>query len=367
MKHLHTALVQGLFFVALAPLAGAACFSSDDPAAGPPGLPDASADEMTPGDDGSAGPDTSTSPGADAASNPDGTTPIDASTSMTTDADATADVSTVDAALDSLDAGADCVSPAQTTLSAAAEGLPANGIVLWMRADRGVFKTATNDVCAWRDQSGNNVVLTPNSVRPSWGAASIGNLPAVHFAVQGTDMGTSGVLGIDPAGARTFVAVEQLVSTTGRFHPILQGESGSPDVYVGIDANTWETAGSREGVYVPGNSIDATFSTATTPRVHVLTMGTMAEGTAITDAIDYRINGATQSLTVVDGSGALKSFSTANFTVVGSVSQTTTQTYGDAMVAEALIYNRALTDNEKQAVEAALEARYSILPAMGDN
>src|SRR4051812_9965083 len=45
-----------------------------------------------------------------------------------------------DASLGDIDAGAGCLSPgAATPVSAAADGLPADGIVLWMRADRGVY------------------------------------------------------------------------------------------------------------------------------------------------------------------------------------------------------------------------------------
>ena len=47
------------------------------------------------------------------------------------------------------------------------------------------------------------------------------------------------------------------------------------------------------------------------------------------------------------------------------MSGTPTTTYGDAMVAEALIYDHALTVSERQAVESALEARYGIVTDAG--
>jgi hypothetical protein len=73
-------------------------------------------------------------------------------------------------------------------------------------------------------------------------------------------------------------------------------------------------------------------------------------------AIDYRVNGATQTLTRTAGglgNGNFESFAGANFTSVGAGP-------ADAFVAEVLVYDRALSVSERQAVEAALKTRYSI-------
>ena len=67
------------------------------------------------------------------------------------------------------------------------------------------------------------------------------------------------------------------------------------------------------------------------------------------------MNGATQSLTRTPGglgNGNFEDFSGANYTAVGGCA--------DAFLAEALIYDRALSITERGTVEAALEARYGI-------
>lgn len=374
MRSMHVAVVRGLLLGALGPLAVAGCFSpSSGDATDQPGTPDGSLDDAATahgGDtvDGSAA--------NDAAATADATTQTEAGAAdaATTQTEAGSDAAATDAGSDAavvpdIDAGAGCLSPgAQGTLSATAEGLPAAGIALWVRADRGVYKTTTNDVCAWRDQSNSGRLLTPGTARAQWQSASVGGQAAIHFAAVGTDLGTGSVLGLDPAGARTFVAVDQLVIANGRFHPILQGNSSPSNqtVFLGIDANTWQTAGYREGAYISGSSFDTALATTTSaPRVHVMTLSTLASGTTITTAVDYRVNGVAQPLSITAGSGSMIDFSSANFTTIGAVSGTPTTTYGDAMVAEALIYDHALTLSERQAVESALEARYGIAADAG--
>jgi hypothetical protein len=263
-----------------------------------------------------------------------------------------------------IDAGTDCVgSPAGAPLSATALGLPSDGLKLWVRGDRGVYKTATGAVCAWRDQSGNGRVLLPGGVRPTWEGDSVGTLPAIHFKTTSDQLGVGDVLGIGAASARTFIAVDALVKDDGRFHPILQGQGNTDATYVGIDANTWSSAGKLEGAYLGGSSYDSTTPTTTSPRLHVLVLSTMAENAPVPDSALYRVDGTTQTLNYRSGSGKILPFATANFTVVGDVSSTPSNgIHGDARVAEALIYDRALTTPEITAVETSLMARYAIKP-----
>jgi hypothetical protein len=257
-----------------------------------------------------------------------------------------------------IDAGIGCVAPADEALpSAASEGLPASGLALWLRADRGVYLTSADRVCAWADQSGHDALFVPagDSTRPLWVAGSVGAGPAVHFDAVGRYLAVVGVLGIAPTSARTLITVVKLVSTTARCSALQQGQGGSPGTYIMTDANTFLTAGSREGVYVMNNAYDAALATSTAARIHLFTLGTMTPGNAITAAVDYRVNGAAQTLTRTSGglgNGNFEDFSGANYTLVGGCP--------DAFVAEALLYDRALSTTERGAVEAALETRYGI-------
>ena len=287
--------------------------------------------------------------GLDAA--PDGSTDAPRETQPLTDGgDASADAAETEPPYD---AGADCLAPSnEAALSATGAGLPASGLVFWLRGDHGVYKTAANAVCAWADQSGHHQLLGNVSTRPTWAPTGLGGQAAVHFTNQ--LMATSGVLGIAPTSPRTIIAVSTLVSTTQRFQAFVQGQSGSAGTYLGLDTNTFNTAGSREGVYAMNNGYDSALATAATPRVHVYTISTMTPGTPVLAGIDYRVNGATMTLTRTPaglGNGNFEDFSGANATSVGGP---------DAFIAEVLVYDRALTIDERVAVEAALKTRYGI-------
>jgi hypothetical protein len=262
-----------------------------------------------------------------------------------------------------IDAGMECVGPvAETPLSPASVGIPADGLVLWVRADHGIYKTAQNEVCAWHDQSGKGNDLRQYTARPTWQSAAVGGQPAIRATTTSQLLYTDNVLGIAATSGRTFIAVAQLMTATGRFDPIIQGQGSTPGTYLMIDANTWQTAGSREGAYVTNSSFDTGLATSTAPRLHVLTVSTMVPGTALSSALAYRVNGAAQALTLKSGNGSIQSFAGANYTAVGSVnaSPSAAATGGDGLVAEALVYDRALTADEIAAVEAALRARYGI-------
>ena len=255
------------------------------------------------------------------------------------------------------DGGADCVAPTgEASLDPTTVGLPASGLALWLRGDRGVYKTAANAVCGWADQSGKGSILTPYAGRPSWSATGLAGLPAVRSTAAGEGLSVGGVLGIGPTSARTIIVVSQLVSASNRFEAVEQGQSGTPGTYLALDTNTFNTAGDREGVYMMNNAYDSALATTTaSPRIHVYTISTMTVGTPVLSGIDYRVDGVTQTLTRTSGglgNGTFENFSGANFTSVA--------TNSEGIVAEVLIYDRALGDTERSAVEAALKTRYGI-------
>jgi hypothetical protein len=256
-----------------------------------------------------------------------------------------------------VDLGADCLPPPSAVkLTPAAAGLPVGGLQVWLRADRGVYATEQQRVCAWADQSGHHALfLASSGTRPLWAASALGTQPGIDFDTSTSLLSITGVLGIPAASGRTFIAVVQSVDTTGRFAAVQQGQSGTRGTYLAIDANTYNTAGSREGIYICNNSYDSALATSTSARVHVYTVSTMAPGLPVLSNIDYRVSGVTQTLTRNNGglgNGNTEDFSGANFTLVGAGAH--------AIMAEALIYDRALSVEERTTVETALKARYAI-------
>jgi hypothetical protein len=107
---------------------------------------------------------------------------------------------------------------------------------------------------------------------------------------------------------------------------------------------------------VTNNAYDTPLATTSiAPRIHVLTLSTLVPTTPVLDALDYRVNGVSQTLTRTPGglgNGQIEDFSGANFTLVGFGTH--------AIMAEALVYDRALSVDERVAVETALAARYAI-------
>jgi hypothetical protein len=130
-----------------------------------------------------------------------------------------------------------------------------------------------------------------------------------------------------------------------------------------IDANPYGTTGNFEGVYMTSNAFDTNTATmASAARVHVYTVSAMTVGTPIIGSVDYRINGISQTLTLLSGGsdGTFQDFSPANFTAVGASYTSSTGVGPDALVAEVLVYDRALSVAERAEVEAALDSRYGI-------
>lgn len=264
-----------------------------------------------------------------------------------------------------VDAGSDCIAPTDTTrLSASAVGLPTAGLTLWLRADKGVYKTADNHACAWEDQSGADTVLVAlgPSGRPTWGATGLGNQAAITFPTDNTWMTVGGTLGIGATSPRTMITVSQAIDVSARWESLIQGLGNSPGTYIMTDANTYQQTDQFEAVYIMNNNYKTTLHTALAPRVHVYTIYDMTPGHPIvTDTdnptIDYRVNGTKLALgsrlNEGLGNGNLEDFSAANFTDVG---------VGPGALAEAILYDRALTDVEKAKVESVLMARYGIKP-----
>ena len=161
----------------------------------------------------------------------------------------------------------------------------------------------------------------------------------------------------------TFIAVAQLMTATGRFDPIIQGQGSTPGTYLMIDANTWQTAGSREGAYVTNSSFDTGLATSTAPRLHVLTVSTMVPGTALSSALAYRVNGAAQVLTLKSGNGSIRA-SPARTTPRSARSTRARAPPPPGVTAwrpRRSSTTAPLTADEIAAVEAALKARYGPL------
>lgn len=73
--------------------------------------------------------------------------------------------------------------------------------------------------------------------------------------------------------------------------------------------------------------------------------------------LSYRVSGTPRTLTRSPGglgNGTVEDFAAANFTAIGAGDTG----YGVALMGDPLVWDRALTDEERLAVEAYLQARF---------
>lgn len=248
-----------------------------------------------------------------------------------------------------------CLPPAAYDLLSTTDAdIPAAGLALWVRADVGVGTEANHRVCTWEDQSGNGHHLeqTDPSLRPMAGAA-LGGQAAIDFDARQI-LTRNDVLDIGSTNGRSFFAVAQAESLTERAYFLYQGKPGVVGMYVAIDINTFNTSGQRFGAYMTNNAYDSNLATDLAPHIHSVFVDSMSPGGVVLDNYHYSVDG--QGLTLTRTSGGLgnsliEDFSVADKTGVGNA---------NIHIAEALIYDGALSAENRAKVVAYLKARYGI-------
>ncbi len=272
------------------------------------------------------------------------------------------DAAAGDAAKDSgFDAGpqfddAGCPVPTGVVLDPADAGLPTTGLALWLRGDLGVA-VRDGGVCRWDDVSGHGRSFAPaTSTPPTVAAAGVNGKPAVAFNA-GQALIRNDVLGLSATSGRTIAAFVANGDLTHRFQAVHQGKLGTAGTYFGLDTNTFDTAGSLEGVYVTNNAYDSNLATATTARSHILSISSFAAGGSLPGVLTYSVGGTAATLTRTAGglgNGTVEDFSAADVTYLGGVSVGATP----ANLGEVLVYDRALTAPERTAVDQYFSSRY---------
>ena len=255
------------------------------------------------------------------------------------------------------DAG--CPFPSGAIDDPLAAGLPP-GLVLWLRGDEGVATLPDgSSVCRWEDVSGNSHHFTPaGAALPRYEASAVGGRPAVVFST-GTRLERPDVLGLGPTQGRAIAVRSQILDTTRRFGSLLQGNRGNNWEYLELEQNTFNTVGSRVGVYLTANAYDSDVPTSTAARTHVYSISTLALGTSLPGALSYAVDGVERTLTRTPGGNGpsgpgnnlVWDFSGANFTSIG---ETGAAGFTGGGIGEVLVFDHALTAAERAAVEAHL-------------
>jgi hypothetical protein len=246
-------------------------------------------------------------------------------------------------------------------LDAADAGLPTQGLRLWLRADLGVatLGAAGVSVCRWEDLSGNARHFTPAfaATPPTLAAAGLRGRPSVTFPTDSQALVRYDLLGIAPTAGRTVALIGINRDLTRRYQAFLQGQPNTPGTYLGLDTNTFQTAGAREGAYVTNNGYDVDLATSTSARTHLFSVSTMVPGTALPGALTYTVDGVERTLTRTPGglgNGLIEDFSGATYTALGAGAAG----FLGAELGDVLVWDRALTASERAQVEAYFSARY---------
>lgn len=254
------------------------------------------------------------------------------------------------------DAGCPLATPPAS--SAADAGIPTTGIALWLRADIGVATVDGGAVCRWDDVSGNGRAFRPGTATPPVAEATgLNNKPAVSFAGPDRYLSRGDVLGIAATSGRTVAVIGATSDTTHRFAYFTQGKVGTPGTYFGLDANTFNTAGNLEGVYVTNNAYDSDVATSTATRKHIFSISSFAAGGTLPNVLTYAIDGTTTTLSRTGGglgNGTVESFTGADFTSIGSG----VAGFTGAKIGELIVYDRELTGPERLLVEQYFGARF---------
>ena len=254
------------------------------------------------------------------------------------------------------DAG--CPVPTGVVADPGDAGLPATGMALWLRADLGVATRDGGAICRWDDVSGNARAFLPaTTTPPALDPVGIKGKPAVSFASTGTYLQRGDLLGLGPTSGRTVAVYARSQDTTRRFQHFFQGQPGTPGNYFGTDANTFQTVGGREGVYVTGNAFDSNVATSTNPRSHIFSISSFAVGGPLPGVLTYAVDGTVTTLTATPGgAGAgVEDFSAATTTWIGVGP---TAGFAGAELGEILVYDHALTATERAAVQQYFQTRF---------
>jgi hypothetical protein len=265
------------------------------------------------------------------------------------------DAGTPDAGPARDDAG--CPFPTSLVLDAAQDGLPDAGLRLWLRGDVGLAVDLAGGVCRWEDLSGQRNHFLPGMLPPGFSPTGLRGRPGVSFSGSTHYLVRNGVLGIPATSGRTFASISLTQDTVHRFQQVVQGKVNSPGTYIAIDMNTYQTQGSREGVYASNRAYDADLATAAEVRTHLYSVSDYTPGVSLIGNLYYSVSGVQRTLTRTPAGSAgdvVEDFSGADSTAIGAADPS----FAGAVLGDVLVYDRALTAPERAAVEAYFQRRY---------
>ena len=245
---------------------------------------------------------------------------------------------TVTAVIDGymFDTGRSRTDPSPTTAQKSSAAPPDAGRHLWLRADTGVT-TSGGRVARWLDQSGNgrNASMSTRARQPQYDTDALNGQPILRFA-GAQSMNLDNVIELDSFSI--FVVGKNNASSS--FSMILGPGGSSPNNQL-----RWED-GSHALFVGTGNSLPTITSRIGDTRVYHALSATYDKATMAV----YRDGNGTSS----------QRFVTRGPWILASLGSYYSQHFMNGDLAEILVYDRALSESERQAVNAYLRTRYGL-------
>ena len=231
--------------------------------------------------------------------------------------------------------------------------IPTNELSLWLKADKGVTYDGSNNVSAWEDQSTNeNDASASIGQQPVYVANSLNGKPILRFNGTGKKMSLTNNIG--GTEYTFFIVAKNNDNINGSM--FLWTTDNSYGRYIGVIAAPSYNASARNKFVLSENDIGSGMGTLAWSSK--LVNNNFFIGTAIQ-------NGGGKAYANGSGSGSVNSigsFSANNtFNLIGGYE------FGyelDGDVAEIIAYNRVLSFEERQQIEAYLNQKYNIIPAI---
>jgi hypothetical protein len=280
----------------------------------------------------------------------DGSDPNDTSTLYTGSFDIS--VSTIVKAI-AIDIDISPITTSYIQIDATTSGVSRDALIVWLKADNGAI-TSSSNVTNWIDVSGsgNDASQSDSSSQPGYISSAVNDLPAVDFSGSGQFLQFPSGFADFTSGASIFVVIEP-TGFTGEYAGLLNFGNNS-----NASSIIWcELSSTSNAFYVCDSSSDLSslVSTDFTQEVYQLIEAVHDGTSTATLYTNGNQSAENTSMFAIDNT-------TRSGNYVGRYSASGGEFYFEGQIAELLIYNRGVSDSERQAVEVYLSQRYGLPP-----
>jgi hypothetical protein len=252
--------------------------------------------------------------------------------------------------------------PIVSASSAPAPVIPQSGLSLWLKADAGVTLSGSN-VTAWADQSGNGNNATPfdTGYEPLFVSSSVNGLPTIRFSDSAASLlVTPSFLPVNFDTSISIIAVAKAVASevvtenSAQRWLLPSGESGSFEI--GFTFGAYGNSSPNFSAMIGSNLVDeAEVESSEIIGTETAIVSLLNTGTSV----DFYKNGTSAgSLTPADYSET--DASDGVWGIGAQLGNGSVYLPARFNLAELVIYNREITTQERQQVEAYLNAKYEI-------